>query len=178
MAADLRLALVGRAVVGESRVGELRVLHDVRPKLHLVGKQYSITKIEDAEIALFPAHPRMLLKAKAFQLNFDNQAQLGKGRLRLRGGTFTIQLPVIASMGDPKLRLVGKPFTLGLSTTIQFGKPVLRLRAHAPRRVGVAGLAPTVPVTIILTPSPAQAGVLTPTAAQEGLLVPTREVAV
>lgn len=176
MAADLRLALVGRAVVGETRVGELRVLHDAKPKLHLLGRQYSLSVIEDAQVVFFPAKARMRLQARAFQLVLSGQPQFGRARLLLRGGAFSVQVPVGArDVLAPKLILHGGTFAVGLSTTLSFASPRLRLRAKRINRVGVAGLIPTIPEFIILTPSPVEAGLLTPTAVEPGLLVPTTE---
>jgi len=118
--------------------------------------------------------PKLTLRGKTFVVGFVYVSLVGKPKLVLRGKPVTATQPTSASVGKPSLRLKGKTFVLRETQRVTVGKPKLILRTKPIGRAGAAGLTPTVPKVLTLTPLACQdKNVLVPTAPKSTLLIPT-----
>ena len=166
-------SVVGTFLVGQRLVGQ-NSLDFAKPKLRLGGRPFSLTVLEDAQVALFPTRARMRLVPGTFTISAEQNFQFPTARLHLVGGAFRVVVPVGPTYPQRAvLRLRGGSFPLGIGQTLAFEKPKLRLVARAPSRVGQPGLIPTAPVLVTLVPSPVEVGLLVPTTEEGVLLTPT-----
>jgi hypothetical protein len=117
--------------------------------------------------------PKLMLKAKPVTTEYAFALVVQKPKLILKGKHFSAIEPDRVRPEKPALVLKGKSFVLRTTAKPVVGKPKLILRAKAVARAGQAGLIPSPPRILILTPTEPKAGNLVPTASKTTLLVPT-----
>lgn len=167
-------AIVGTFLVGTRLVGE-NSLQFAKSQLQLQGRTFSLVVANATETVVFPSSPKLQLLPQPFSLRVNQTVVVSASpKLQLVGRAFTVSTSQSLGLGSARLLLVGRSYGFVISQSWPFGKPVLLLVGRPPRRVGVPWLLPTVPATIILTPSPAEVtAILVPTVAETKTLVPT-----
>jgi hypothetical protein len=177
--AETRTTLVG-AIVGEFIVGDGTlvgppVYSPAKPRLILKGGAFALAVITGDVEHVNLLKPHLTLAGKGFGVNVNSTVSPTVPELILASKIIRLVLPTKVPLDKSNLILRGKQYARVTSYTVQPQKPKLILRGGAITKVGKAGMVPTVPVTITLTPSPAGSSVLVPTPAYTELLVPTVE---
>lgn len=177
MASSVTGAVVGTFKVGMGvKVGP-PIFRPDKPKILLKGKTFITTVISGAVYQVQPPKARMTVRAKVYGLIVNGGPILGSSRITLKGKPgLRLVTPDKAVVAKARLTLRGKHYNRVSSYTMQPGKPKVILRGQKMGKIGSAGMVPTVPVSILLAPSPAvDEGQLVPSPAYTGLLVPTVE---
>lgn len=172
-------ALVG-AVVGTFKVGDGTTVgtitfREVKPRMTLKGGAFSLLVVQNLKQVVV-GKGKMKLAAQPVALSVSSTPTLGKAKMTLRGQNIRLVTPTKAVVGRGQMLLRGKAYTLGRSQTLVVGRGRMKLKGGAITKVGRAGMVPSAPVTILLTPhGTPDTGTITPSPAQAGLLTPTRE---
>jgi hypothetical protein len=176
MASKLVGAVVGTFKVGSGvKVGQL-VFQPDKPKLTLRGGAYKITIVADLK-QVTPGKPKLTLRGKQVDATGTVFLSFNKARMTLRGKTFRPVEPTKVELpARPQLQLRGKHYNIVLTVSVGIGKPKLILRGKQIRRVGKAGLIPTIPTAELLSPTVAKSAILTPSYEEQVILTPTPQV--
>ena len=176
MASKLVGAVVGTFKVGSGvKVGQLAFQPD-KPKLTLRGGAYKITIVADLK-QVTPGKPKLTLRAKHYDVSGTVYLSFNKARMTLRGKGFRPVEPTkVEVAARPQMQLRGKHYNIVLTVSVGIGKPKLILRGKQIRRVGKAGLIPTIPEAVYLTPTAEESHALDPTREESVLLTPTPQV--
>lgn len=171
-------AVVGNFIVGDGTLVGPPIYSPAKPTILLKGKPFVTTVIAGDIKLVQPGKARMRLVGEDAQPGVSSTISPSPPMLTLAGKVIRLVLPTKVVMVKAQIVLEGRHYNRVTSYVMQPLKPKVILRGGAVGRVGKAGMLPTIPATIILTPSPAQDGLLVPTAAYTGLLMPTVEESV
>lgn len=172
-------AIVGEFIVGDGTVVGPPIWTGSKPHLILAGKSFTTHVIAGNVYTVYLAKARLKLAGRGYDLDVSSSITLTPATaplLNLRGKSYVVILPTQVHLAKASMTLAGKHFNRVTSYVLPVGKSHLILKGKQINRVGRAGLIPTAPVTIILTPTTPHADTgLVPSPAYTELLVPTAE---
>lgn len=180
MASALVGAVVGGFVVGDGTLVGQTTFQPAKVKLNLKGKGYITRVVSDLKLNTLSHQPDLTLKSKAITVIVSGGATYAAGpKLIARGKPIRLVTPTKTPQGKPRMIERGRPFGVVVSPVIAVGKSRLILRGGRIKKVGRAGMIPSVPQAGLLTPTPAGADAdLAPSPAQAETLTPSGEVIV
>lgn len=150
-------ALVG-AVVGTFKVGDgtkvgVTTFQADKPKIILKGKAFSTLAVQDLK-QMVVGKPKLTLLGKTVLPEVSGGPIFTTtSRLTLRGKAYRYVIPTKAVLGRGKMNLRGRSYVVGLSVTVVVGKPKIILEGKEIAKAGRAGMIPSAPRTILLTPT-------------------------
>jgi hypothetical protein len=161
--------ICGTFVCGDGTLCGAWSVEPGRSKLVLSGKYVTADWFPDGLLH----RPRLYLVGRSVSLQISTEWLPNRPLLVLTGKPYVIQPYLTLGAGRGLLVLTGKAAALGLSSSPSVNRPLLVLVGRTLLRAGQAGLAPSVPELVTLTPVACQPQVLVAATCQDVTLTPS-----